>query len=519
MPSKINRKELEDLIYEDVKITQANAPRFVLDSKEIDIWSEPYNRYHSKSPVEYVTEKILECEKKGLDPFPSIVGKKKEKELVKNALLSGSPILFKGKKGYGKTTFSKAIAELLPSKLLAVKGCKIYDDPTYPSCFSCKRKLLEDNVVELTWIPRIWVRIPGDPMLTTRQLVGGVSIQKIREGYDLDHPEVFIPGRALKANRGVGYFDELGALPSSLQTLLHELFEEHQITTVEGDIIPFKINTIELAATNPANYRGTNPIKEPLLDRMEEVSIGPPETLEEEIEIGLRNMYYVKWRREKASIPSWHLKVLARTVRYARDKDKCELARRIESEPSCRATIKLYDHLQSKAIMMGRKVPLFLDYGESLEIVKLALRGRIEVEYGIDEGRKDEIIEKLFEKALKHTCEEVYNKLPQEGFDDFYEALRRHSKPAGDSDKYLPINLEIVHELRSEECINFYVSKLLELDGGNIEVDDEYFLSAIDVILMSMSLCIPEYITKDKEGYILHEPKSVNQMIKNETGM
>ncbi|MCX8176019.1 MAG: ATPase, partial [Candidatus Bathyarchaeota archaeon] len=180
MPSKISHKELEELIYEDVKITRANAPRFILNSEEIDIWSEPYNRYHSKSSVEYLTEKILECEKKGLDPFPSIVGKKKEKEIVKSALLSNSPILFKGKKGYGKTTFSKAIAELLPPKLLAVKGCKIYDDPANPSCFSCKRKLLEDNVVELTWIPRIWVRIPGDPMLTTRQLVGGVSIQKIR---------------------------------------------------------------------------------------------------------------------------------------------------------------------------------------------------------------------------------------------------------------------------------------------------------------------------------------------------
>ncbi|MCX8176588.1 MAG: hypothetical protein N3E48_05110, partial [Candidatus Bathyarchaeota archaeon] len=176
--------------------------------------------------------------------------------------------------------------------------------------------------------------------------------------------------------------------------------------------------------------------------------------------------------------------------------------------------------LQSRSIMMGRRVPLFLDYGESLEIVKLALRGRIEVEYGVDEGRKDEIIEKLFEKALKRTCEEVYNRLPQEGFDDFYETLRRHSKPTGNSDRYLPINLEVVSELKSEEHINFYVLKLLELDGNsNIELNDEYFLSAVDVILMSMSLCIPEYVTKGKGGYILHEPKNIKQMIKNETGM
>ncbi|MHC1586343.1 MAG: ATPase, partial [Candidatus Hecatellaceae archaeon] len=380
--NKLSPNEIDLLVYEDVVIRKSNAPKFILNGEEIDIWSPEYLPYHSKTPIDYVIERILECEKAGVDVFPSVVGKQREKELVKNALLSGSPILFKGRKGYGKTTFSKAIAELLPKKILAVKGCKIYDDPTRPVCFSCKRKLLEDKVVELTWVPRVWVRIPGDPMMTTRQLIGGISIQKIREGYDLDHPEVFIPGRALKANRGVGYFDELGALPSAMQTLLHELFEEHQVTTLEGDIVPFKISTLELASTNPANYRGTNPIKEPLLDRMEEIEIGPPETLEEEIEIGLRNMFYPKWRGEPPRIPRWHQEIMARIVRLARDKERFELARRIESEPSCRATIKLFDHLQSKALRSGRKVPLLADYGENLEIVKLALMGRIEVEYG-----------------------------------------------------------------------------------------------------------------------------------------
>ncbi len=497
--SRISPTEIEDLIYEDVRITRANAPKFGLNGKEIDIWSEPYIHYHSKTPIDYVTEKILECEKKGIDIFPGIVGKEKEKELVKNALLSGSPILFKGRKGYGKTTFSKAIAELLPPKLLAVKGCKIYDDPTRPSCFSCKKKLLENNFVELTWVPRIWVRIPGDPMLTTRQLIGGISIQKIREGYDLDHPEVFVPGRALKANRGVGYFDELGAVPSSLQTLLHEFFEEHQITTVEGDIIPFKINTLELASTNPANYRGTNPIKEPLLDRMEEIEIGPPETLEEEIEIGLRNMYYTKWKKQKPKIPSWHLKILARTVRYARNKEKCDIARKIESEPSCRATIKLYDHLQSKAIRSGRTVPLLIDYGKSLNIVKLALRGRIEVEYGLEE-RKDEIIEKLFDRALKRTCEEIYAKMPQDKFEEFYMALINCSTRFN-GENYIPIDLAIVPKLKKHEVINLYVLKVLDSE----EIDDELYLSTVEIILRAMSLCIPRYVGQKDGGYILRE--------------
>lgn len=501
----MKQTEMDELIFADIKLTRGSSPMFALNGGEIDIWSEPYAFHHSKSTIEYITEKILECERKGEDVFPSIVGKEKEKELVKNALLTGSPILFKGKKGYGKTTFSKAIAELLPAKILTIRGCKINDDPTYPSCFACKKKILHDEKVELAWVPRIWVRIPGDPMLTTRQLIGGISIQKIRGGYDLDHPEAFIPGRALKANRGVGYFDELGAVPSSLQTLLHEFFEEHQVTTVEGDIVPFKIDTLELASTNPANYRGINPIKEPLLDRMEEIEIGPPESLEEEIEIGLRNTYYTKKKKNRGLIPYWHLKILGRTVRYARNKDKCEIARKIESEPSCRATIKLFDHLQSRAIRGGRTIPLLADYGQSYEIIKLAIKGRIEVEYAFLE-KKDEIIDELVNEALKKTCEEIYSMLPQEKFTVFYKALTKCGENK-DKGKFLPIDLSIVPKLRKDGVINEYVSKIAKTEN----VNDELYLSTVDIILKSISHCVPKSVNAVGKGYLLHELKVENE--------
>lgn len=487
------------MLHEEVIITPNNAPQFVLNEKDIDIWSEAYERYHSKHPVEYVKEKILETEKKGLDALPDVVGKAKEKELIKNALLSGSAILLKGKRGYGKTTISKAIAKLLPEKLLAIRDCKIYDDPTHPTCFSCKKKVLEKERVELTWIPRIWVRIPGDPMLTTRQLIGGISIQRIREGFDLDHPEVFIPGRTLKANRGVGYFDELGAVPSSLQTLLHELFEEHQVSTLEGDIVPFRLSALELASTNPANYRGTNPIKEPLLDRMEEIEIGPPDTLEEEIEIGRRNMHIVRIEGIDPKMPWFHMKILARAVRYARNKEKSELARKIESEPSCRATIKLFDHVKSKAVRRYRDVPLLSDYGNSHEIVKLALQGRIEVEYGSQET-KDEIIERLLDEGIKTTCREVYDLIPSDRFIKLIEELN-HVAEIQDGEKFLSIELRMASKLKSCKDVCEIVGKVAQ----SSTMDDEVFLSAFEIMLHSMSLCTPKLIERKDNGYLMHE--------------
>ncbi|AEA47163.1 AAA family ATPase [Archaeoglobus veneficus] len=406
-----------EYIFEDVVIKPSNAPKFLLDGEEVDIWGDELEKYHSRSIIDYVRENLLSYERRGEDPFAEIVGKEVEKEMVKNALMSGSNILFKGRKGYGKTTFSKAMAKLLPEKLLAVKGCKIHDDPTHPTCFSCKKKLLEEDVVELTWVPRKWIRISGDPMMTTRQLIGGISIQKVKEGYDLDHPEVFTPGRVLKAHRGMAYFDELGAIPSALQTLLHELLEERQITTPEGDIVPMKIDTLFVASTNPANYKGVADIKEPLMDRVEEIPIGPPETLKEEIEIGLRNMSL----KEGAILPLWHLKILARTVRYARS-NELRVSGQIELEPSCRATIKLFDHLRASATRKGHTAAMLMDYGERYEVVKLGMRSRIELEYD-DGNEKDAVIEKLVEEAINRTCSEIYALIPRDSFSGLMEEL------------------------------------------------------------------------------------------------
>lgn len=489
--------DVESLVFETVRLTPANAPRLYLDGKQIDLWQKPYSDHHSKTPADYVRDKIASLEKEGKDPFPDIVGKEMEKELVKDALFSGSPILLRGEKGYGKTTFAKSIGKLLPEKTLTIKGCKICDDPVEPTCFSCKAKLTYQERVDMIFAPRVWVRIPGDPMMTTRQLIGGISIQRIREGYDIDHPEVFIPGRALKANRGVGYYDELGAVPTSLQTLLHELFEENQVTTPEGEILPFKISIVELASTNPANYRGTSPIKEPLLDRMEAIEIGPPETLEEEIEIGKRNIYVRRRYDKDPKIPEWHLRIIARTVRLARDAKDNEIAKKIQTSPSCRATIKLMDHVKSKALRSGRDVPLFSDYGKDFEIAALALAGRIELEFGVRESKK-EVVKALIEEAIARTAKEIYDKIPNEYYDKFYKDV--YDVASGvNGERFLRIEKALVEALKRSGAVNTVVESI----AG--DVDDETYLSVIEILLHSIAVCTPRYVERKDGGYAVRE--------------
>jgi len=490
----VSISEIEDIVYRDVRLTQGSAPRFYIGGEEVDIWSDELSFYHTLTTVDYARRAITEAEKNGFDVFPEIVGKSLEKELVKNALFSGSPILFKGDRGFGKTTFSKAIAKLLPPKLLAVKDCRIHDDPVHPACFSCKWKVTHLERVELSWVPRIWVRIPGDPMLTTRQLIGGVSIQKLREGFDIDHPEVFIPGRALKANRGVGYFDELGAIPSSLQTMLHELFEERQVTTSEGDIIPMHIDSIEIASTNPSNYRGTSAIKEPLLDRMEVIEVGPPESVEEEIEIAMRNMYYTRRFGKRPPIPVWHQRILAQIVRSGRSNSKGKV--QLAAELSCRATIKIFDHVYSRVERRGASVPRLMDYGENYEMIKLALNGRVEFEFG-SRTTKNDFINYLVNEAMKTECKHVYDEyLPQENFEVFVREL----KSLGDRVQG-GWRISLSEDLVTRTSKLPLVSTVLKKMGAH---DSETKLSALEVVLNSLSLC-SDIVSKVDHSYVVRE--------------
>ncbi len=440
---------------------------YILNGKEVDIWSEELSRYHSKSVVDYVREKLLELEERGIDPFSEIVGKEREKELLKNALLSGSSILFRGRKGYGKTTFAKAIARLLPERILAVKGCKINDDPVNPVCFSCKKKL-EDGVIELEWVKPRFVRICGDPMMTTRQLIGGISLQKLREGYDLDSPEVFTPGRILKANRGIAYVDELGAIPSALQTLLHELLEEKQVTTPEGDIVPMKIDVIFIASTNPANYRGVSDIKEPLLDRMEEIEIGPPKSVEEEVEIAIKNSN--SWLREAVVMPEWHARTLARVAMLARS-GETRLPDRVEVEPSCRATIKVFDHVMASAVRRKHRAVMISDYGVDgvydFSNVALGLRGRMKLEL---HSNLEEAVNALVNDALEITCSEVFSRMQTEVSKLASELGRRGEIDAYDYrefDEILPVSEE-----EKASALEFMLETLVRCAGMAERVGD-----------------------------------------------
>jgi magnesium chelatase subunit I len=113
-----------------------------------------------------------------------------------------------------------------------------------------------------------------------------------------------------------------------------------------------------------------------------------------------------------------------------------------------------------------------IDYGKNYEIVKLALRSRMELEYE-DEISKDEVIVKLTEEAINRTCSEIYNMIPRDEFKGLMKDLAELC--------FEPIDVERVEGLEDYE--HLYRTLLLFAKSRD-ELN-----SALEILLEAIKRC------------------------------
>ncbi len=163
------------------------------------------------------------------------------------AALSNSHVLFEDYPGLGKTLLAKIIAKVI--------GCD-------------------------------FKRVQFTPDLLPADIIG---------------TKVWVPGKGkFKLIRGpiftnVLLADEINRAPPKTQAALLEAMEERQVT-IEGKTYKLDRPFIVLATQNPIELEGTYPLPEALLDRFSiKLSMGYPETLDEEVEILRRRL---QWRKD-----------------------------------------------------------------------------------------------------------------------------------------------------------------------------------------------------------------------------
>lgn len=379
---------------------------------------------------------------RGLDIFPSIQGRQPVKDDVVRTLLSGAHPYLISEEGTGKTRLGRSIARLL-MPVPRIVGCSCNDDPTWPKSRLCPRCGASSDPVKefgIEWIKgeERFSRIQGNEYTNEAKIIGLKDIQAIASGVSPSDPLSFTGTGVFRANRGVLFIDELPAIRTKVQVLLHPVLQEKRAVLEEYGW-QYPLDLCLLATGNPDGFSHVNEVPRPLLDRLETIYMDLPD---EATELGIlldRRSAAGKRRRQdeddmaslsflsqgierRPFVPWWAFALVNKAVRQSR---RC---RWLDRSASIRGTVRAGDHALSSAEMRRARSVGLKDIADGL---KLALRGRVSLrqdfvdfENAGETFRKiDDVSEDLLFVALGELSEQMEALWPRDRITEDLKAV------------------------------------------------------------------------------------------------
>lgn len=485
-------------------------------------------------PISYLIRySILKRIERGREVLEGIQGREHVKEDVVRALLSGAQPYLVSEEGTGKTRLARSISKLL-GPVPKIKGCPYNDDPKWPRerlCPRCRESTDPANEFGIEWIAgqERFSRIQGNEYTNEAKLLGLKDIQAIAKGMSPKDPLSFAGTGVFRANRGILFIDELPAIRTKVQVLLHPIIEEGKAILEEYNW-EYPLDLLVVSTGNPEGFSHVNEVPRPLLDRLETIYMDLPD---EDVEFaimmmerfggkdgsGSEEVFPVEFPtmadvRRRVLAPWWILSLINKSVRLTRT------CRWLDRKASIRGTTRAIDHTFSSTEMERRRVTRLQDVSAGL---KLALRGRVQLRQDLVDfenpretiRKVDELAEDLVRNGLIDLGNEIAGTWDRGSVEKEISALAgvpREGRPGFMRDSAVlrerlgEIEKMGREKLRLEKLVSDDEDVLREAERSTA-VEEEYLMSAAEFIL---NLCVGRKWIQLRDTVDLYFPREIS---------
>ncbi|MBI4299819.1 MAG: sigma 54-interacting transcriptional regulator [Chloroflexi bacterium] len=368
--------------------------------------------YRPRSVREEMRDNLIRKIRNREELFPGIIGFEDTViPQVENAILSGHDIVFLGERGQAKSRVIRSLVNLLDEEIPVISGCEIPEDPFRPITKEGRDKVAENgDDTEIAWLGREYRYSEklATPDITIADLIGEVDPIRVAEGRYLSDELTIHYGLVPRTNRGIFCINELPDLAERIQVGLLNILEERDVQ-IRGYKIRLPLDVYVVASANPEDYTNRGRIITPLKDRCgSEIRTHYPRTAAVEIDIMEREKADFLSEPYKTAVPVFMKEIVAEISALARRSPDINQ----RSGVSVRVSISNYENLISNAIR--RAIRLNEEYSapriSDLPYIVASISGKIELE-SVDEGREDQIIEKLIQGAVLNVFNRYFTPL------------------------------------------------------------------------------------------------------------
>ena len=356
-----------------------------------------------RSVKDEIRENLVNKLSRGEDLFPGVIGYSDSViPGITNALLSRHNLILLGLRGQAKSRMLRALTDLLDEEVPCIEGCEIRDDPFYPICGTCQKRVRDDgDNLPIAYLSRDhrYVEKLATPDVTIADIIGDLDpIKAARQGRDLSAHENIHFGLLPRSHRGIFAINELPDLAPKIQVGLFNIMQEGDVQ-IKGFPIRLPLDILLVFSANPEDYTARGKIITPLKDRIgSEIKTHYPYRIADGVSITAQESWVRRQPSEKAVVLDFISEVVEAIAFLARTDKRVDMRSGVSQRLPISCLENCVSNAERRALRVGEEkvVPRISDVYAAIP----AVTGKLELEYEGELKGAERVATELIQSAV-----------------------------------------------------------------------------------------------------------------------